>query len=159
MLDKRCCGSRETGLFRVWTMEWCRYTLLFFFNSRSHCQRLKSAWPLAHPLLSHGGFYLAISSSCGGLPGRLNGAMFPVSQIFKWKPTMKVRPLRAAARRPPPPAAASLLSAAGVKCAEGPGTLTEGVRVGGGGAAGAQSASLISPIRFETCLPCRFDQG
>lgn len=99
MLDNRCCGSSEAGLFRLWTRDWMVVPPHFiFFKSRSHCQRLKSAWPLAHPLLSHGGFYLAISSSCGGLPGRLNGAMFPVSQIFKWKPTMKVRPLRAAAR-------------------------------------------------------------
>lgn len=105
MADKRCSDSSETRLFWVWTgggMEWCHCTFFFFFplfKSRSHCQRLKSAWPRAHPLLSHGGFYLPISSSCGGLPGRLNGAMFPVSQIFKWKPTMKVRPLRAAGRR------------------------------------------------------------
>lgn len=74
-------------------------SFFFIFKGRPHCQRLKSAWPLAHLLLSHGGFYLAISSSCGGLPGCLNGAMFPVSQIFKWKPTMKVRPLSAAAGR------------------------------------------------------------
>lgn len=48
--------------------------------------------PSSSPL---GGFYLPISSSCAGLSGRLNGAMFPVSQIFKWKPTMKVWLLRA----------------------------------------------------------------
>ena len=40
-------------------------------------------------------FYLPISSSRAGPSGRLNGAMFPVSQIFKWKPTMKVWLLRA----------------------------------------------------------------
>jgi len=53
------------------------------------------AWPFSHPLLSLEGFYLPISSFRAGPAGRLNGAMFPVSQIFKWKPTMKVWPPRA----------------------------------------------------------------
>lgn len=136
----------------------------FFFKSRSHCQRLKSAWPLAHPLLSHGGFYLAISCSRGGLPGRLNGAMFPVSQIFKWKPTMKVRPLRAAARRSGLPPAAhhhvlGLCSWSQMHGRTRDPRSAEGVWMGGGGATGTQSTSLISPIRVETSLPCRFDQG
>lgn len=48
--------------------------------------------PPSSPL---GGFYLPISSTRAGPSGRLNGAMFPVSQIFKWKPTMKVWLLRA----------------------------------------------------------------
>lgn len=54
------------------------------------------------PPLPWGGFYLPISSSRAGPSGCLNGAMFPVSQIFKWKPTMKVWPLRAGLPVPRP---------------------------------------------------------
>lgn len=98
MLDKFCFRSRETRLFWVWrdgglngwsgacTVLRAGHTVKGFVGSVAL---------LSPPLLSPGGFYLPISSSRAGPSGRLNGAMFPVSQIFKWKPTMKVWLLRA----------------------------------------------------------------
>lgn len=73
-------------------MEWCLYS---FLRACPIVKGFRQRGPSLTPLLSRGGFYLPISSSCAGLSGRLNGAMFPVSQIFKWKPTMKVWLLRA----------------------------------------------------------------
>lgn len=97
MLDKSCFCSRETRLFWVWSdgglNGWSgAYTVLRAgFTVKGF---VGSVALLSPPLLSPGGFYLPISS-CARPSGRLNGAMFPVSLIFKWKPTMKVWLLRA----------------------------------------------------------------
>lgn len=105
MLDKSCFCTRETRLFWVQMErgldEWSgAYTVL-----RAHPAVKGFVGSMAlrsPPPLPWGGFYLPISSSRAGPSGCLNGAMFPVSQIFKWKPTMKVWPLRAGLPVPRP---------------------------------------------------------
>lgn len=97
MLDKSCFCSRETRLFWVWRdgglNGWSgAYTVL---RASPTVKSFRQCGPSLTPLLSPEGFYLPISSSRARPSGRLNGAMFPVSQIFKWKPTMKVWLLRA----------------------------------------------------------------